>query len=195
MRTKRPLESNAVAPTGGASFWDAYAEATGSPRRGDRKQLPLLPGEVRGTLHLVYRRCGKPTCRCASAGPDEKGKKHPALYHHFRDESGKRVRRYVPTKGKKAQAELARLREGIEKRQAREARRPQLRQVRRTVRALRREGQPVPIQLRAIHELLKRREAKAQREAKQHEQWDRQSMTQADMIAELTEAMGRGEWP
>jgi len=51
-------------------------------------------GELRGSLHTEYKRCGKDGCRCAS-GRDE-DLHGPYYYRHFRDEDGNQRKAYVP---------------------------------------------------------------------------------------------------
>jgi hypothetical protein len=54
---------------------------------------PLPRAEViRGSVRAEYRRCGKPNCRCASAGDPGHG---PYYYRYFRAR-GRLTKRYVP---------------------------------------------------------------------------------------------------
>ena len=67
-------------------------------------------GELAGTLHLQYVRCGKKSCKCAS-GRRENG--HKAWYRFWRDEYGVQHKSYVK------RSELDTVRQAIERRQAR----------------------------------------------------------------------------
>lgn len=83
------------------------------------------PGELLGSLHEEWRRCGKGNCRCASGDP---GDRHgPYWVRRWRDASGEQRKQYV--RG----ADLAEVREAIEARRARltEERERRLRHMRR----------------------------------------------------------------
>lgn len=54
---------------------------------------PVKEGELRGSLHTEYKRCGKDGCRCAS-GRDE-DLHGPYYYRHWRDEDGNQRKEYV----------------------------------------------------------------------------------------------------
>ena len=50
-------------------------------------------GELRGSLHTEYKRCGKENCRCTS-GRDE-DLHGPYYYRHYRDAEGVQRKEYV----------------------------------------------------------------------------------------------------
>ena len=70
----------------------------------------LLPGELPGSVHIQYVKCGKPNCKCASGRREDK---HPAYYRFWRDDAGKLCKAYVK------RSELKVVREAIERRNAR----------------------------------------------------------------------------
>ena len=72
--------------------------------------LPKI-GRAPGTLRAEYRRCGKPSCRCA------RGELHGPYYYHFVRRGGVLVKRYVRA------ADVERSRAACEQRRARERRR------------------------------------------------------------------------
>ena len=80
------------------------------------RERPFPPGEafcqsvtqdalLLGSLHAEYKRCGKPTCRCAAGG----GSHGPYWYRRWR-EGGRQRKAYVPS------ADLARVRAAIRRR-------------------------------------------------------------------------------
>ncbi len=54
----------------------------------NRRSLPKT-GHARGTLRAEFRRCGKPSCRCA------RGELHGPYYYRRWREGGRQRRRYV----------------------------------------------------------------------------------------------------
>lgn len=46
-----------------------------------------------GTVQRQYKRCGKPTCRCAEANG---GILHGPYYYHFERINGRQYKRYIP---------------------------------------------------------------------------------------------------
>jgi hypothetical protein len=68
-------------------------------------------GELLGSLHAEYKRCGKANCRCASG--DESDLHGPYYYRRWRDEDGTQQKEYVP------EDELETVHAGIEKRRRR----------------------------------------------------------------------------
>jgi hypothetical protein len=66
-----------------------------------RKRLPKIP--VGGSIHLEFKSCGKPTCRCSLHGP--------YAYLHRR-ERGRQKKLYVPM------ASLSKTFENIERQKA-----------------------------------------------------------------------------
>jgi len=48
---------------------------------------------LRGSLHQEWRRCGKPTCRCAKQGPEQR--LHGPYYRRRWWENGQQRRQYV----------------------------------------------------------------------------------------------------
>jgi hypothetical protein len=57
-------------------------------RRGLHETLDWLPQMMIGTVHVQYRTCGRPTCRC------RRGQRHPAHYLFWRQD-GKLKKRYL----------------------------------------------------------------------------------------------------
>jgi len=80
-------------------------------------QLEPLP-QMRGTVHLQHRQCGRSTCRC------QRGDRHPSFYLFWR-QAGHLRKRYLKAdevKLVRAACETRRLRERLQRQAVREAR-------------------------------------------------------------------------
>lgn len=119
----------------------------------------VLPGELKGSLHAEYVRCGKANCRCASGREDDRH--GPYWYRYWRDEDGTLRKAYVSRK------DLDRVRQAIARRRGRLA----MDRARRNKHMRRGEGRGKPAhvwererrtrdfskRLRALHRLLQGR--------------------------------------
>jgi hypothetical protein len=105
--------------------WQEVAELFHGPRRSrpaQTKSVGALPKTPFGSLHLEFKRCGRPNCRCRG------GLLHgPYLYRRWR-ENGRQKKQYVPMKHL-SEVALEMERERTEK--------PRLEEVRRMLKELR----------------------------------------------------------
>jgi hypothetical protein len=58
----------------------------------EKMRDPLPKTGMKGSLHMEWKRCGKPTCRCRT------GVLHgPYIYRRWRDDAGRQKREYIPS--------------------------------------------------------------------------------------------------
>ena len=70
----------------------------------------LEPGELPGSIHIQWVKCGKKNCKCAS---DQREDRHQTYYRFWRDEAGKLRKTYIK------RSELKNVQEAIDRRNAR----------------------------------------------------------------------------
>lgn len=59
-------------------------------QRSHRKDAGLPPTARSGSVHMEFKRCGKPKCRC------NQGLHHGPYFYHYWRERGRLKKRYVP---------------------------------------------------------------------------------------------------